>query len=539
MPLTRSEQSRFLKPHKCCQEELFASDYIRTNKSGGLKSLRCFPHCCKGHKKKTFCGTGLGVETDLPDCSAVLSYFSCHGDPGSTPDKDECPVQFQVGHTYNLLDFETHVKSKDNLFGSVFPGQRVGSSRQFVINGDRQCWHYGWCSSRVGQKYTHCLNVYFFKVEADTKLECIDAIESDPFHITSSRVMRKKTRLAKRTIADVHGGYLSDKAAESSSGHSDAQIQSKRVKSTSLAKRDLICLLNPNEAAAAAAANITATLPPTPSLPPIIPVVNVTNRRLQPDDTLQARSNDVFFIIQILSRIADFERLGSTQRQYFSLTMHHLFSVQPLLAKPPPSPPRIPHGSMMESLLSVLVAGVESALEAGFLSKLRDHILTHPHDPLKAYSDMLGMFEQALVALGGQFPTTCDTVAAMAKQLHVAFSTVIGHKHKSLLPEHEYVPETPPTTFLDSLYMGREFASAVMSALHVPQWSPTSRNVQGDFSPLSGKWARLSLQCRTQPQHHPSWLYRLLTDVASRTWSIDDRGDEMLVRCVFTNLYRL
>ncbi|RQM22161.1 hypothetical protein B5M09_003760 [Aphanomyces astaci] len=365
---------------------------------------RCFPHCCKGHKKKTFCGTGLGVETDLPDCSAVLSYFSCHGDPGSTPDKDECPVQFQVGHTYNLLDFETHVKSKDNLFGSVFPGQRVGSSRQFVINGDRQCWHYGWCSSRVGQKYTHCLNVYFFKVEADTKLECIDAIESDPFHITSSRVMRKKTRLAKRTIADV-----------------------------------------------------------------------------------------------------------------------------PLLAKPPPSPPRIPHGSMMESLLSVLVAGVESALEAGFLSKLRDHILTHPHDPLKAYSDMLGMFEQALVALGGQFPTTCDTVAAMAKQLHVAFSTVIGHKHKSLLPEHEYVPETPPTTFLDSLYMGREFASAVMSALHVPQWSPTSRNVQGDFSPLSGKWARLSLQCRTQPQHHPSWLYRLLTDVASRTWSIDDRGDEMLV----------
>ncbi|RHY64800.1 hypothetical protein DYB30_007476 [Aphanomyces astaci] len=487
---------------------------------------RCFPHCCKGHKKKTFCGTGVGVETDLPDCTSVLSYFSCHGDPGSTPDKDECPVQFQVGHTYNLLDFETHVKSKDNLFGSVFPGQRVGSSRQFVINGDRQCWHYGWCSSRVGQKYTHCLNVYFFKVEADTKLECIDAIESDPFHITSSRVMRKKTRLAKRTIADVVGSII-DKAAESSSGHSDAQIQSKRVKSTSLAKRDLICLLNPNEAAAAAAANIT--LPPTPSLPPIIPVVNVTNRRLQPDDTLQARSNDVFFIIQILSRIADFERLGSTQRQYFSLTMHHLFSVQPLLAKPPPSPPRIPHGSMMESLLSVLVAGVESALEAGFLSKLRDHILTHPHDPLKAYSDMLGMFEQALVALGGQFPTTCDTVAAMAKQLHVAFSTVIGHKHKSLLPEHEYVPETPPTTFLDSLYMGREFASAVMSALHVPQWSPTSRNVQGDFSPLSGKWARLSLQCRTQPQHHPSWLYRLLTDVASRTWSIDDRGDEMLV----------
>ncbi|RHY94648.1 hypothetical protein DYB28_013550 [Aphanomyces astaci] len=170
---------------------------------------RCFPHCCKGHKKKTFCGTGLGVETDLPDCTAVLSYFSCHGDPGSTPDKDECPVQFQVGHTYNLLDFETHVKSKDNLFGSVFPGQRVGSSRQFVINGDRQCWHYGWCSSRVGQKYTHCLNVYFFKVEADTKLECIDAIESDPFHITSSRVMRKKTRLAKRTIADVVGSIMS------------------------------------------------------------------------------------------------------------------------------------------------------------------------------------------------------------------------------------------------------------------------------------------------------------------------------------------
>ncbi|ETW06639.1 hypothetical protein H310_02830 [Aphanomyces invadans] len=533
MPLVPTGQSRFLTPHKCCQEELFASDYIRTNKSGGLKSLRCFPHCCKGHNKKTFCGTGVGVECDMPDCTAVLSYFSCNGDPGSTPDKDECPVQFQVGLMYDLMEFESHVKSKDNLFGSVFPGQRVGSSQQFIINGDRQCWHYGWCSSRVGQKYTHCLKVFFFKHLADKKLECIDSIESDAFHITSSRVLRKKSRLAKRSLVeeDAMGGYSSDKAG-SSSGHSDTN-HSKRAKST---KRDLTCLLNPNEAANVVArpspdaSRAPIGLLPQPSLLPLVDIATPSGRPSAPHHQMQLhnRSNDVFFIIQILSRIADFERVPHTC-QYFSLTMHHLFSVQPLLAKPPPSPPRIPHGSVMESLLSVLVTGVETALERGFLTKLRDHILTHPHDALQAYSDMLALFEHELLALGRRFPQPCDAVSAMAAQLRHAFANVLGDKHKGLVPEHVYIPDTPPTNVLDSLYMGKEFAASVLSAVHVPQWSPTSRNVQGDFSPLSGKWTRLSLQCRTQPQHHPSWLYRLLTDVASRTWSIDDRGDEMLI----------
>ncbi|RHY28371.1 hypothetical protein DYB32_007915 [Aphanomyces invadans] len=452
----------------------------------------------------------------MPDCTAVLSYFSCNGDPGSTPDKDECPVQFQVGLMYDLMEFESHVKSKDNLFGSVFPGQRVGSSQQFIINGDRQCWHYGWCSSRVGQKYTHCLKVrrshstvvilivrvqvFFFKHLADKKLECIDSIESDAFHITSSRVLRKN-----------------DKAG-SSSGHSDTN-HSKRAKSTKRGTRmngtampcrtrrfdcvgsvpaDLTCLLNPNEAANVVArpspdaSRAPIGLLPQPSLLPLVDIATPSGRPSAPHHQMQLhnRSNDVFFIIQILSRIADFERVPHTC-QYFSLTMHHLFSVQPLLAKPPPSPPRIPHGSVMESLLSVLVTGVETALERGFLTKLRDHILTHPHDALQAYSDMLALFEHELLALGRRFPQPCDAVSAMAAQLRHAFANVLGDKHKGLVPEHVYIPDTPPTNVLDSLYMGKEFAASVLSAVHVPQWSPTSRNVQGDFSPLSGKWTRL------------------------------------------------
>ncbi|KAF0699464.1 Aste57867_9971 [Aphanomyces stellatus] len=516
MPLPRSERCRFLKPYKCCEDELFASDYIRTNKSGGLKSLRCFPHCCKGHKKKTFCGTGVGVQCDIPECSAVFSYFMCNGDPGSSPEKEDCPVQFHVGEVYNVHDFTEHIKTKDNLFGPVFPGQRAGStSNTFVINGDRQCWHYGWASSRVGQKFTHALKVFFFKDLGGGRLECLDTLESDPFHITSSRVMRKKTRLAKRSVSEDAVDYSSDKA-ESSSSHSDSQ--SKRPKTT---KRDLTCLLNPN-----APAPVHSSHAVVQPLPPVIPV-----QLLSPHKeiaSLQDRSNDVFYLIQILSRIADFETAGD-DRQYFSLTMHHLFSVQPLSAKPPPSPPRISHGSPMEALLSILVSGVERAIEAGFLTKLRDHVLTHPNDPLKAYSDMLTLFEQELLPLGAKFPTSCATVAEMASQLRAVFAQALGEKHQCLLPPREYVPESPPTCALDSLYMGKEFADSVSSALNVPQWSPTSKNVQGDFSPLSGKWSRLALQCRTQPQHHPSWLYRLLTDVASHTWSIDDRGDEILI----------
>lgn len=42
--------------------------YVRNNKRGGLKNLRCFPHCClEGHNPLGFCGNHIYIVIKLPE----------------------------------------------------------------------------------------------------------------------------------------------------------------------------------------------------------------------------------------------------------------------------------------------------------------------------------------------------------------------------------------------------------------------------------------------------------------------------------------
>ncbi|KAH7462527.1 uncharacterized protein KRP23_13547 [Phytophthora ramorum] len=47
--------------HRHCnqQQQLFRSQYKRSNRTKGLKILRCFPHCCPEHIDRGYCGTSL------------------------------------------------------------------------------------------------------------------------------------------------------------------------------------------------------------------------------------------------------------------------------------------------------------------------------------------------------------------------------------------------------------------------------------------------------------------------------------------------
>ncbi|KDO35708.1 hypothetical protein SPRG_18859 [Saprolegnia parasitica CBS 223.65] len=517
--------ARFVTAHACCKDELFRSDYIRTNKAGGLKSLRCFPHCCRGHRTKTFCGTGVAVECDVPECTLVYSYFACNDydhekqrqnlSPYAhdSSAKEDAPITFAVGKRYRVADFESLVKTKDNLFGPIFPGarQRVpdASAAQFVINGDRQCWHYGWFSSRVGNKYTHCLKVFFFRPVAGTnEIECIETIRSNDFHIRSSRVVRKQTRLERRSVVNVPSPVDVDEDDVTCSSSSSERKVKEESSAKSSRKRDILCLLNPNSP------RVTEKVA---RLQHVSPSAAIQGRALPPLlglSSLVQRSNDVYFIVQVLSRVADFHTAGreSDEDNGRSLTLEL-----------PLSCPRITCGSPMEGVFSVLVAGVERAIARGFLAKLRDFVLRHPVDLLEAYSTFLRFFEDELVLMARELPTPCHTMNDLVEYVASTFAHELGEKYKELLPARTHATEPS----VDALYLGKELVAALASSSTAPQWSPTLKN--NAFSSLTGKWTRLSLQCRMQPQRHPSWLYRLLTDVASRTWSIDDRGDEMLI----------
>ena len=67
-------------------ESLFRDHYLRNNKRGGLKNLRCFPECLPiGHNPKGFCGHSVTAtvcsNNYLPAKSLLLGRFSIRDDP--------------------------------------------------------------------------------------------------------------------------------------------------------------------------------------------------------------------------------------------------------------------------------------------------------------------------------------------------------------------------------------------------------------------------------------------------------------------------
>uniref|UniRef100_H3H9S0 Uncharacterized protein n=1 Tax=Phytophthora ramorum TaxID=164328 RepID=H3H9S0_PHYRM len=72
---------------ECNHPQLFHSEYKRSNRTKGLKILRCFPHCCPDHIDRSYCGTSLSVRVQLgirspdaaptdPPPSEILAVFA-------------------------------------------------------------------------------------------------------------------------------------------------------------------------------------------------------------------------------------------------------------------------------------------------------------------------------------------------------------------------------------------------------------------------------------------------------------------------------
>lgn len=245
----RMSACRFL--HSQCDQDLFTSEYLRcavalspfsldfelhkltecsdsvcgavldliltsrSNKASGHKNLRCFPHCCGGHNPKSFCGSGLVVESAIPNCQLVLGRFeevaklkksaSAHvDDTDNNSTSSNEGNSLIIGREYVRDELMTEVKVPEQPFGKWFRGTLVpvgvssnnsnANSSRFLINGNRQSWHYGWQSSRLNCKNLHVFKVYFFSESADHTLVCEGALSSPAFRISSSRKARKTFR---------------------------------------------------------------------------------------------------------------------------------------------------------------------------------------------------------------------------------------------------------------------------------------------------------------------------------------------------------
>ncbi|TDH67002.1 hypothetical protein CCR75_008818 [Bremia lactucae] len=180
----------------------------RSNKASGHKNLRCFPHCCGGHNPKSFCGSGLVVECFLAKYQLVLGRFEEVSKQQSTKSKILPTVDTSLGRCSLVINREyarqelfDDVKMPDQPFGRWFRGAVVpntsGLGTCFLLNGNRQSWHYGWQSSRLNCKNLHVFKVYVFDASANgnvNTLTCVASIASPAFRISSSRKARKTFR---------------------------------------------------------------------------------------------------------------------------------------------------------------------------------------------------------------------------------------------------------------------------------------------------------------------------------------------------------
>ncbi|KAG6614338.1 ATP-dependent RNA helicase [Phytophthora cinnamomi] len=211
--------------HNQCEKELFTSEYLsRSNKASGHKNLRCFPHCC-GDTTKSFCGSGLVVECFLSNCQLVLGRFEevAKQQPvnsktlpsptmSTSVDTSLGRGSLTVGREYPRQELFDDVKMPDQPFGRWFRGTAVpnggtsssngnngnnnsnnnnngNASTCFLLNGNRQSWHYGW-QSASGNANT---------------LTCVAALASPAFRISSSRKARKTFRSPMNQAALANG----------------------------------------------------------------------------------------------------------------------------------------------------------------------------------------------------------------------------------------------------------------------------------------------------------------------------------------------
>merc|ERR1712195_65873 len=164
--------------------------YIRNNKRGGLKNLRCFPKCLtKGHNRNGFCGRPVKVELQISVSAFTRSQFE----------------------TYEAIDIMKQTKTKEDnsrpLYKSIpttvssSSSSSTGGGRGVIeFNFNPTSWHYGWRRSKHMKDSAHVFRIFVFVVSPDRNLlKCIGITETSWFTLASSkRAKQDETKLKKQ-----------------------------------------------------------------------------------------------------------------------------------------------------------------------------------------------------------------------------------------------------------------------------------------------------------------------------------------------------
>jgi len=192
----------------------FKPSYLRNNRRGGQKNIRCFPTCsADGHKSAGFCGqaVSLVVSTDeasstkAKDLVAVAEFVQLKElapkktksgkKPKSTAEtKVELSVEIGTSVPRAYLDDNVRVK-KDPLRRFILGNKVQGDLVNTAGANDHAatyeflptCWHYSWRSNKHSTNKQHCLRVYLLEKIADDTMKCVDVYDSPSFSLFSSK----------------------------------------------------------------------------------------------------------------------------------------------------------------------------------------------------------------------------------------------------------------------------------------------------------------------------------------------------------------
>ncbi|KDO19818.1 hypothetical protein SPRG_14680 [Saprolegnia parasitica CBS 223.65] len=168
----------------CGHDDLFASSYVRCQKSSGHKILRCFPHCCPRHVHYRNCGSAVRLAIAS---SIEARAFAAFGLATET--------NVRVGDVISIDDVT--IRSRESPLATHLEGTRLDENGHFEFD-EKQAdgWHYGWKSgrSKAQRDLLHVLwAVVLHPVDAHRWTVVAVAI-STPFTIVSYRGEHNKKK---------------------------------------------------------------------------------------------------------------------------------------------------------------------------------------------------------------------------------------------------------------------------------------------------------------------------------------------------------
>lgn len=187
---------RFVR-RKCTHDSLFHDSYLRTNRTNHTKIMRCFPHCCPGHRKRSYCGSPIHIQLDqamdstkpsmASDDLVVYARFRPTSVKPLTPGDSIAAEAIESG-LQRVNPSQGEWIEADLSYTSTDPGTGT-ISWCFEVNASGR-WYYPWSgAATIALRATdHVFEVIVFQRQSKQKeLSVLASVTSSTFRLMSFR----------------------------------------------------------------------------------------------------------------------------------------------------------------------------------------------------------------------------------------------------------------------------------------------------------------------------------------------------------------